>query len=367
MRIVLTCDAVGGVWQYSVDLARALGADGIDVVLAVMGPSPSRDQRLEANSIAHVRLVETGLPLDWLCDGPGAVLAAGARIAELADDICADLLQLNMPTLGAAALPRIPVVAVTHGCVSTWWQAARPHDALDPAFRWHRALMGEGLRAADRVVAPTAAYARVVAHHYGLRSCPQVVHNGRAPLGPVSHPAAHDSVLTVGRLWDPVKGAALLDRVAARLAVPFHAAGAAEGPHGERVDCANLHLLGQLDRAGLAAQLAQRPVFVSAARFEPFGLAVLEAAAAGCALVLADIPGFRELWGGVAQFVPPDDEDGFVAAIEAVIGDLPARAAMGEAARVRADRYRPEATASAMRTVYADALSACPRRGRKAA
>jgi hypothetical protein len=38
---------------------------------------------------------------------------------------------------------------------------------------------------------------------------------------------------------------------------------------------------------------------------EPFGLAVLEAAQAGCPLVLSDLPGFRELWDGAALFRRP--------------------------------------------------------------
>ena len=51
--------------------------------------------------------------------------------------------------------------------------------------------------------------------------------------------------------------------------------------------------------------MARTAVFVSPALYEPFGLAVLEAAQAGCALVLSDIPTFRELWDGVALFVAP--------------------------------------------------------------
>ena len=68
---------------------------------------------------------------------------------------------------------------------------------------------------------------------------------------------------------------------------------------------AHLQPLGELDERTLAGCLSARPVFVSAARYEPFGLAVLEAAQAGCPLVLSDIPTFRELWDGAALFVDP--------------------------------------------------------------
>ncbi|WP_331015921.1 glycosyltransferase family 4 protein [Sphingomonas sp.] len=357
MRVLLTVDSVGGVWQYCLDLSRALGERDVDTIVAVLGPSPGAAQRAEMRAIPHARLVETGLPLDWLCDGPAPVLAAGARIAELAQDEHVDLVQLNMPTLGAAAPLAVPVISVTHGCVSTWWQAARPGVPLDPAFRWHRTLTGEGLRAADLVVAPSTCYARTVARHYGLGQTPLVVHNGRTPLISPNHPPVQDCVLTVGRLWDQVKRAALLDRVAGRLAIPFHAAGATTGPHGETVALENLHLLGELDAQELAGHLAARPVFVSAASFEPFGLAILEAAAAGCALVLSDIPTFRELWNGAALFVAGDDEAGYAEAIETLIGDCALRLQMGDAARARAERYAPGTMADAMLGLYARALA----------
>ena len=96
----------------------------------------------------------------------------------------------------------------------------------------------------------------MVARHYGLPRTPQVVHNGRTPLIATASSAIHDRVLTVGRLWDRVKRADLLDRVAARLTVPFDAAGAVTGPHGECVTLEHLHLLGQIDGAALALALA---------------------------------------------------------------------------------------------------------------
>ncbi len=385
MRILLTTDAVGGVWQYTTELAQALSTRGVECVVAVLGPAPSEDQRIALVSSVLPRkresrakqdvarnsgflrsqehgvpitLIETGLPLDWTCADAAPVLATGKAIATLAKDHAVDLIHYNMPTLAAVGTPPVPSIAVAHGCVSTWWEAAKG-TPLGQDYRWHRALTADGLRAVDRVVAPSAAYATIVERHYRLETPVLAIHNGRTLAGAYD-PAAPmaDIALTVGRLWDGVKNAALLDKAAARLPIPFLAAGASKGPHGETIRLDHLRELGHLSGEQIAAHLAKRPIFVSAASFEPFGLAVLEAAQAGCALVLADIPTFRELWDGAASFVPLDG--GWCEAIEALVHDTPRRAALGEAARSRAARYTPDATADRMLALYRDVIASHP-------
>ena len=44
MRVLMTTDAVGGVWAYALELATALR---VEVVLAVLGPAPDPDQRAD--------------------------------------------------------------------------------------------------------------------------------------------------------------------------------------------------------------------------------------------------------------------------------------------------------------------------------
>ncbi|MFC6621304.1 glycosyltransferase family 4 protein [Novosphingobium panipatense] len=367
LRALITVDAVGGVWQYGLDLASGLAARGVEPVLAVMGPKPDAAQREEAHRIDGVTIVETGLPLDWLSDSADPILAAGRMLAEFAGDIAADIVQLNMPTLAAAPPPPVPVVAVTHGCVATWWEAAKPGEALGTDYHWHRDLMAQGLRAADRVVAPSASYARTIARYYALDQAPVVVHNGRTPIAAPTEGPFPDRALTVGRLWDSVKCAGMLDRVAARIHVPFSAAGNPVGPHGERVELHHLNLLGQLDAVQLGRELAARPIFVSAASFEPFGLAVLEAAQAGCPLVLSDIDTFRELWDGAACFVPAGDEIALERAITGLVEDEALRLRLSEAARKRAAQYAPRKMADSMLAIYREALASSPAAGRVAA
>ncbi len=80
-------------------------------------------------------------------------------------------------------------------------------------------------------------------------------------------------------------------------------------------------------------------IFASPARYEPFGLSVLEAAAAGCALVLADIPTFRELWNDAALFVDPTDPRALHRALADLCADMARCAQLQDAARTRSRRY----------------------------
>jgi glycosyltransferase involved in cell wall biosynthesis len=232
-------------------------------------------------------------------------------------------------------------------------------------FGWRTSLTAAGLAAADRVVAPSAAFADAVRSRYSLPQRPRVVHNGRSPL-PLPARCLGDFAFTAGRLWDDGKDVATLDRAAARLGVPLWAAGPLAGPNGARIELAHARWAGVLDEAGLADRLSAKPVFVSAARYEPFGLAVLEAAAAGCPLVLSDIPTFRELWDGAAIFVAPGDDAGFAAAVRPTLDDTAERLMAGQAARQRAERFTPLAMAAGMAEIYRE-LVGTRATGKKAA
>lgn len=347
-HLLLTADAVGGVWQYSTGLASALQPLGYRVTLAAMGPALSEAQRAEAAAIPNLRLVETGLELDWLAAGPQAILTAETRLAAMAADLRADLVQLHTPALASAGHYACPVIAMLHSCVASWWSAVRT-GPMPEDFAWRTALVRQGLQRATLAIAPSAAFAQAAREIYGMPLI--AVHNGRS--FPVRRRAMQDVVFTAGRLWDEGKNLRILDEAAERIAVPFKAAGPLISPDGVALSFKALQPLGLIDGAALADHLGSRPVFASAALYEPFGLAVLEAAQAGCALVLSDIPTFRELWDGAAIFVDARDSRGFAHAIEDILHDAPARLEAGQWAQERARRYAPAAMASRMAAHYA--------------
>ncbi len=327
LRLLLTTDAVGGVWRYAADLSRGLSGRGWPVTVAVVGPPPGAAQRREMAE--GVAVVVTGLPLDWLAED--ADLDRYAALAALAEGM--DLALLHAPALLGSGDWPVPVAVMAHSCLRTWFAAVR-HGPPPPTYARRATAAAAGFRRAQAVAAPTRSFAATVRDTYGLAEVTPL-HGGRAPFA-LPEVRRERAVLTAGRLWDDGKNVAVLDRAASGLSAPFRAAGSAVGPQGARVALESLRLLGSLDEAGMALAFAGHGVFASASVYEPFGLAVLEAAQAGLALVLSDIPSFRELWDGAAVFVPPHDPEAWRAALERM---LAAPEPWAERARARSARY----------------------------
>lgn len=347
LRLLLVTDAVGGVWVYSLELARALKPLGIETVLAVMGPSPTAKQREES---AGIKLIDTGLPLDWLETSASELRRAAEKVAALAFIEGADIVQTNSAALLADGAFDQPCISVQHSCVASWWAAVKGTPLPHP-FVWRREFVQRGLERAAMVVAPSIAFAGETARIYDIGAPVVAVHNGRRPvLGPATGQA--NFVFTASRLWDEGKNVATLDAAAARLSVSFEAAGPQHGPNGAHARLKHIRALGEIGSARLANLLAARPVFASAALYEPFGLSVLEAALSGCALVLGDVPSLREIWGDSATFVPADDAVAIARAINWLCDDDGLRRARGARARARAQMLTPERMAREYDALY---------------
>ncbi|WP_186417326.1 glycosyltransferase family 4 protein [Bosea sp. CS1GBMeth4] len=359
----MTADAVGGVLTYALDLATGLARHEVRTTLALLGPAPSEGQRRLAAAIPGLRLVETGLPLDWLAENPEVAETTAREISDLARRHGADLVHLNTPALAIASFESA-VVSVVHSCLASWWAAVKG-GPLPADFRWRTQVMAQGIAASDTLVCPSSALATEIERIYGRR--PAVVHNGRAPAELPPHGARPHFALTAGRLWDEAKDIATLDAAAGFTELPVLAAGPTTGPNGSRIELRRLQGLGPVGPSDVRALLARRPIFVATALYEPFGLAVLEAAQAGCALVLSEIPTFRELWDGAAVFVPARNAEAFGRALTQLAAAPERRAILGAAAKERARRYAVEAMAAQMLEIYAAAAGRERRRREGAA
>jgi glycogen(starch) synthase len=347
--VLMTADTVGGVWTYAVELIRALSPLGVRAALATMGPAATPAQRAEIRGLRNAELFESNYRLEWMDDPWGDVARAGKWLLDLESRIRPDVVHLN-GYVHAALAWHAPTLIAGHSCVLSWWAAVKGAPA-PPRWDRYRSLVAQGLRAADLLVAPTAAMLQCLDAHYGLPENRRVIPNARdAAVFPPGRKQGY--ILSAGRFWDEAKNLATLGIAAEELPWPVYVAGHSRRRNGPLPHYSNLHLLGRLSTNDLAHWLAPASIYALPARYEPFGLSVLEAALAGCALVLGDIPSLREVWGCAALYVPPDDHKSLADALRTLIKDVQLRTEMASRSRRRALTFTPRRMARAYLVAY---------------
>jgi glycogen synthase len=348
-RILMTADTVGGVWTYALELAQSLAPHDVEVTLATMGPRASTRQKEEAAQIANLTLIESDFKLEWMDDPWRDVADARSWLLEVERSVEPDVVHLN-GYVHAALRWNSPVMVVAHSCILSWWRAVKQFS-LPPEWHNYRQQVTQGLRAADLVVAPSQAMASTLQLHYGTMQSANVIYNA---ADAITFMPAHkeEFVFSAGRLWDEAKNIESLARAAQHISWPVVVAGNEQTPDGETIDIKDVRLLGRLSRDETAAQMARASIYALPARYEPFGLSILEAALSGCALVLGDIPSLREIWGFAAVYVNPEDSQQLAASINDLIVEPSRRIALAKAARRRALYFSPQRMAQKYLAAY---------------
>jgi glycosyltransferase involved in cell wall biosynthesis len=192
----------------------------------------------------------------------------------------------------------------------------------------------------------------VVQELYAVTTPSRVIYNGRS--SETFHPGKKKPVaFSMGRLWDEAKNLRLLAEAAPLFQNPMLIAG---DSHFEKQGCnttaTNLTYLGKLSEAEVAAQLATASVYVLPAKYEPFGLSVLEAALSGCALVLGNIPSLKELWNDSAVYVDTGDARALAETVNQLMQNDTLREQHAQKALEQAATYTTTAMAAAYLHLY---------------
>jgi glycosyltransferase involved in cell wall biosynthesis len=362
-RVLMTADAISGVWTYALELADALAPEGIEVILATMGPLPDDVRLAEARRVSNLELVSTPLKLEWMDDPWNDVAQAGRWLLDLERRYRPDLIHLNGFCHGTLPTQAKRLV-VGHSCRLSWWQAVKGAPA-PVGFEEYRVRVRRGLFGADLVVAPSMAALRSLQQQYGSfyggRVIPHAIRQERFWPG-----KKQPMIIGGARPWDPAENTAALIRVRGSLPWRMYLAGPIAAPGGEPVPVDRLVALGPLSRGELAAWLSVSAIYAAPSRHDPSGLAVLEAALSGCALVLGDIPSTRELWRDAAELVPPGDAKTLAATLLRLIADPIALLNRQRVARTRALMNLPEEMGRAYAALYRQ-LVLDPLKGRRLA
>jgi glycosyltransferase involved in cell wall biosynthesis len=228
-------------------------------------------------------------------------------VAQVARQVGADVVHANQFAAACADVDR-PVVLTLHSDVLSWRRWTLGDASCPSEWRSYADLVATSVTRADTVVAVSRFLADEVTDLYGVQRPIGVVHNGWPAPSSVTCDR-EPFTLTAGRVWDAAKNIPLLaDAASGWDPGAVYLAGDNNHPDGGTAQIpAPLRALGFLDHDALDALLDRAKLYISAARYDPFGLLPLQAALRGCQLLLSDIPSYREVWGDSATYFRSGD------------------------------------------------------------
>lgn len=346
----MTTDTVGGVWVYCLELCKALQKYNVEIHLAALGKWPSEEQEKEVETLENVTLYKSDFKLEWMQDPWEDVEKSRKWINCIYQTIQPDLVHLNN-YLPASEDWTCPKITVFHSCVQTWWKAVKGTSA--PSM-WDKYvdLVQDSLENSDVVVSPTNAILEEAKNSHHFTSKSKVIYNGRE-IQFSEKGKKEPIILCMGRIWDEAKNLKLLSKVAKRLPWPVYIAGNNEDPlTGEEIKLKNVIFLGKLGPKEVQEWMERASIFVSPTKYEPFGLAILEAAKASCALILSDISTLKEVWEDSAVYFNPIHPEEAEEKVLQLINNAEIREEYAKKAKIRSENYSTEKMGDAYFKLY---------------
>ncbi|MFP4073674.1 MAG: glycosyltransferase family 4 protein [Actinomycetota bacterium] len=342
MRIGLVCpydlSKPGGVQAQVKDLARQLIAAGDEVT--VLAPGLPRD--LEGVDLGGSVTIPGNKSKVPLSPDP----RVGRRIRRAVADL--DLLHVHEPLMPFVSLGALraglPVVVTFHAAPGSvgkaFYKIARP---------WLRSLLGPNLR---KVTAVSRTAAAPLPRDLGITIVPNGIDVEWLQPAVERHPRR---VAFLGR-DDKRKGLDVLlaawDRIVAEVEdVELVVMGASR-------DVGGIKWLGRVDDDAKKAGLGSSAVYVAPnLGGESFGVVLVEAMAAGAAVVASDLPAFQEVGGDAVRYFETGNSADLAATLIELFADPDTMEAMARAGSERAWKYDWGTVAASYREVYEAALS----------
>lgn len=376
----------GGVQAQVLALAVALHKRGLD--LTVVAPGRCRGAALRDviappyGESAGYRFVGIGRSVSIATNGSRAPVAPGpvamSRTVRVLRAEHPDVVHVHEPLAPGASLGAVmggpgPIVATFH------------RSDADLIYRCAGRLLRPVVGRIHAAVAVSEAARATATAVLGSRVADIALVPNGIDLGPYLHQACetespgtaiaagrHLQVLFVGR-HEERKGLRVLLDAFDHLGTtdPFLASSCrlvvvGQGPLTEALmerfgDRDDIEWRGAVDDAEKSRLLACSDIFVAPSlRGESFGVVLLEAMAAGVAVIAPDIPGYRLVAGKAAQLVPPGDVPALADALSSLLRDTSSRAGLAARGATRALEYSIETTADSYISLYASAVAKQP-------
>ncbi len=326
MHVLVTADTIGGVWTYIRELVTGLTNCDVKVTLVSFGEIPAPRQTAWMDRLRNLDFRPTGFRLEWMQDAEYDTVHSADYLTSIVREVKPDILHLNQYCYGGLEID-VPRIVVAHSDVMSWWVAVHGEEPKSSRWiDWYRGIVVRGLLGASAVVAPSHWMLNALSGYYGRPANACVIYNGRNPHSFNPHVTKEDYVVSVGRLWDSAKQVSLLREI--ECPMPIYVAGSEDHPESAARGLKRrahrrkkLHFKGTQDEAQLRQLYSRASVYLATSRYEPFGLAPVEAALSRCAILANDIASFREIWGDAALYFRTNDAKDLESALQILAAD----------------------------------------------
>lgn len=344
MHVLVTGDTISSSWTYTRELVTGLVARGVRVTLVSFGEIPLPEQTAWMDLLHGLEYRPTAFRLEWMDGAPNEVEESSEFLANLVHEVRPDLLHLHQFCHGSLRVD-VPRVVMAQGDLISWSQAVQGCTPRPTRWlQWYRETIAGGIAGADAVVAPSAWMLSTVISTYGRPRHASIIYPGRNPIFFNPYVSKDDSVLAIGRMVDAGKQVSLLTQQAHPF--PVCIVGAEQTVPVPRIpiradvkvstDKSSVAVRGPQTEAQLRVLYSRAAVYAATARYEPLGIAPLEAAFSRCAIVANDIPSYREVWGDAALYFHTNDARSLAETLRRLDSDRALRRAYADRAYTRA-------------------------------
>lgn len=354
LSVALVCpydvSVPGGVQYQVLGLAEALARLGASVTVVAPGePGMSRVASLDHVNVGRAVAVPANGSLAPVALSP-ATLGRTARALRRGSFDTVHVHEPMVPVVGLSALgaARAPVIATFH------------RSGLDALYRAEGVALRPLTRRILRAVAVSEAARATAEAALGLHSIHLVPNGVVLPVVPEARNRERSVVPTIVFFsrHEERKGLGVLLEAFSALEVPSRLVVMSDGPltrslRARYPDSDRLTWLGRLPPEEKVAHLAAADVACAPSLGgESFGVVLLEAMAAGAAVVASDLPGYRAAAGDAARLVPPGDPVALSAALGELLSDPAERSRLAEAGRRRAEEHDMARVAACYLALY---------------
>jgi len=367
LHILVTADTISGSWTYTRELVTGLVTRGVRVTLVSFGEIPLPEQTAWMDLLHGLEYRPTAFRLEWMDEAPEDLFESSQFLASFVREVRPDILHLHQFCHGNLPVD-IPRVVMAHGDIISWTQAVQ--GCSPRPTRWlnrYRNTIVRGITAADAIVAPSVWMLDSIRANYTRPRSEAVIYPGRNPIFFNPYVSKDDSVLSVGRLVDAGKQVFLLTQHPQPF--PVCIVGAEQTVPVPRVpiradvkvstDQSCVAIRGAQTEAQLRALYSRAAIYAATARYEPLGMAALDAAFSRCAIVANDIPAFREVWGDAALYFRTNDARSLSDTLSQLDSDRALRQAYSDRAYTRArERFTTKRMIDDYLALYRNLLSA---------